>query len=350
MNTSYRNWCIAVGKGVVVVALALQAGAAGNASVSRVVARVGDEVITTVELDQIYKPVARQIEENTRPEERDAHLAKARQAAIKQLVDRKLLLIEANRLELQLPDIEIEKQLDKIRGQYATEEDFRSFLEQQRMTEEELRKTIHDDLKVKVLFQDKVMRRVTVLPSEIHDYYQVHAADFVQPGQVHMYQILIKKRPDPVQARKRAESVLAELKAGANFQQLARLRSEDPKREQGGDWGLVSEGFFGEEMADVEKAAFALEPGQCSDIIETRYGYHIVYIDRKRAGRMLTEAEAYDEIYARLFQEKLAKVYDDYMAYLRDKTYVEIIAGGDDNEPMRLRPAPRIMTSDFDLP
>jgi len=350
MKLSYKSWCAAVCNVMLAAALVRSAGAAGNTSVSRVVARVGDEVITTVDLDQMYKPVARQIEENTRPEERDAQLAKAREAAIKQLVDRKLLLIEAKRLDLQLPEIEIEKQLDKIRGQYATEEDFRSFLEQQRMTEEELRRTIHDDLKVKVLFQDKVMRRITVLPTEIHEYYQLHVADFVQPGQVHMYQILIKKRPDPAQAKKRAESVLAELKAGANFQQLARLRSEDPKREKGGDWGMVSEGFFGEEMADVEKAAFALEPGQYSEIIETRYGYHIVYIDRKRAGRILTEAEAYDEIYSRLFQEKLAKVYDDYMQYLRDKTYIEIMGSGEEDEQTPLRRAPRIMTSDFDLP
>lgn len=323
--------------------------ATGNAAVSRVVARVGDEVITTVELDQILKPIVRQIEENTPPEQRAAQIAKAREAAIKQLIDRKLLLIEANRLELQLPEIEIEKQIDKIRSQYATEEDFRNFLEQQRMTEGELRKTVHDDLKVKALFQEKVMRRVTVLPSEIHDYYQLHASEFVQPGQVRMYQILIKKRPDPVQARKKAESVLAELKAGANFQQLARLRSEDPKRDKGGDWGLVSEGFFGEEMAAVEKAAFALEPGQFSDIIETRYGFHIVYIDRKRPGRVLTEAEAYDEIYTRLFQQKLAKVYDDYMQYLRDKTYVEILAGGDEGAGGE-RQRVRILTSDFDLP
>jgi len=325
--------------------LAMQASAA----VSRVIAKVGNEVITTVDLDQIYAPVARQIEQNTTREERDAQLAKARHAAIKQLVDRKLLLIEANRLELQLPEIEIEKQLDKIRGQYATDEDFRSFLDEQRMSEEDMRRTINDDLKVKALFQDKIMRRVTVLPSEIHDYYQLHVSDFVQPGQVHMYQILIKKRPDPAQAQQRARDVLAELKARGNFQQLARLRSDDPKREQGGDWGLVSEGFFGEEMADVERAAFALEPGQFSEIIETRYGYHIVYIDRKRPGRILTEPEAYDEIYSRLFQEKMAKVYDDYMKYLRDKTYVEIVNAGADDDAAPARP-PRVITSDFDLP
>ncbi|MCX7846937.1 MAG: SurA N-terminal domain-containing protein [bacterium] len=348
MKRSLRSWCIGVGSVILVLAVHEGEGS-GNNAVSRVVARVGDEVITTVELDQIYKPIARQIEENTGPEERAEQLAKAREAALKQLIDRKLLLLEANRMGVQLPEIEIEKQLDKIRGQYATEEDFRNFLEQQHMTEEELRKTIHDDLKVKVMFQDKVMRRVTVLPSEVHEYYQLHASEFVQPGQVHMYQILIKKRPDPLRARKRAEQVLAELKGGANFQQLARLRSEDPKREKGGDWGLVSEGFFGEEMAAVEKAAFALEPGQFSDIIETRYGYHIVYIDRKRPGRVLTEVEAYDEIYARLFQEKLAKVYDDYMQYLRDKTYVEVVEGSEGSGKEGGQRV-RILTSDFDLP
>ena len=75
----------------------------------------------------------------------------------------------------------------------------------------------------------------------------------------------------------------------------------------------------------VEKTAFGLKPGQFSSIIETKYGFHIVYVNRKRISRILSEREAYDDIHRRLFEEKFAKAYEDYMEYLRDKTYVEIV-------------------------
>jgi parvulin-like peptidyl-prolyl isomerase len=81
-------------------------------------------------------------------------------------------------------------------------------------------------------------------------------------------------------------------------------------------------------MAAVEKAAFKLHPGEFSGIIPTRYGFHIVYIDRKKPRHTMTEAQAYDEIYAKLFNQKLATVYKDYMRYLRDKNFVEIVDAG----------------------
>ena len=108
------------------------------------------------------------------------------------------------------------------------------------------------------------------------------------------------------------------------------MRSDGPKKSVGGDWGIVEEGFFGDEMAAVEKTAFSLKPGQFSSIIETKYGYHIVYVNRKRISRILSEREAYDDIHRRLFEEKFAKAYEDYMEHLRDKTYVEVI---DQNVP-----------------
>ena len=140
-----------------------------------------------------------------------------------------------------------------------------------------------------------------------------------------MYQILIKKKPSPEAALKRADKILQELKLGATFQQIARLSSEGPKKSNGGDWGVVEKGFFGDEMKNVEDAAFQLKPGHFSRIIETKFGYHIVYIDRKRINRILTEREAYDNIKQKLFMERYTEALDDYIRYLSGKTYVEIL-------------------------
>jgi len=68
-----------------------------------------------------------------------------------------------------------------------------------------------------------------------------------------------------------------------------------------------------------------MKPGHFSNIIETKYGYHIVYIDRKRISRILTEREAYDNIKQKLFMERYSEGLDDYIKYLSSKTYVEIL-------------------------
>ncbi len=292
--------------------------------VNRVVAKVGDEVITSMELDRYLTPVVRQLGDAYRGDELNMRIVQAKRAALKQLIERKLLTAEAKKRELEIPEVEVEKQMDKVRSGFTAEEDFRAFLEEEGLTLEKMRDIVKDDLVARVLVQEKVAKHVTILPSQIHDYYQTHVSDYMQPGYVHMYQILVKKEPADDAGRTRAEKIMEELNRGGSFTQLAKMYSEGPKKETGGLWGVVEEGFFGEDMVDVEKAAFNLEPGNYSPIIETRYGYHIVYIDRKRISRILSEREAYEDIHNRLFEQAFADAYDEYLRYLRDKTYIEI--------------------------
>ena len=103
-------------------------------------------------------------------------------------------------------------------------------------------------------------------------------------------------------------------------------------------------------MKNVEDAAFKLKPGHFSRIIETKYGYHIVYIDRKRISRILTEREAYNIIKQKLFMEKYSSALSDYIKYLSDKTYIEILepefeqefslSGGEKSKPVIVNPTP----------
>ena len=301
------------------------AAQAESEHVSRVLAKVGNEVVTSAELERFLKPWLMKYGNEYNKDELADLTSKAKQAALKQFIERKLLTQEANALQIEIPDVEVTKEMERIRSQFKSNADFKKFLEQEKMSIEDCKDLIKDDLKTKVIVHDKVAKKISILPSKIHDYYQLHVTEFLQPAQVYMYQILIKKNPTPQAALKKANEILMALEEGAEFQQMARLRSEGPKRSTGGDWGIVEQGFFGDEMANVEKTAFELKPGQFSKIVETKYGYHIVYIDRKRISRILSEREAYNSIKNRLFMEQYAEGLDDYINYLRNKTYVEIM-------------------------
>jgi len=293
--------------------------------VSRVLAKVGDDVITTAEIDQFLKPNLMKYGEEFNKKEFADLTKQVRQVALKRFIERKLLTQEADSQQLEIPEVEIEKELDRIRSQFPSNRDFDNFLEKENMSIPEYKKLIRDDLRTKILVHEKVTKKILILPSKIHDYYQLHISEFLQSAQVNMYQILIKKKPTREAGLKRANEILSELKEGANFQQIARLSSEGPKKNQGGEWGVVEIGFFGDEMKNVEDAAFKLKPGHFSQIIETKYGFHIVYIDRKRISRILTEREAYDGIKQMLFMERYTENLDDYIKYLSDKTYIEIL-------------------------
>jgi len=297
-----------------------------NEQVNRVVAKVGSEIITSVELDRIVNPIIKEHQKRYSGEELSQKIGHAKLITLNSMIERKLLNIEADRMEIALPEVEVDKYMNKVKANYGSEENFNAFLIKEGVTLEEMREMAADELKSQIIIHEKIIKKINVLPSEIHDYYQLHVSEFLRPAQVRMYQILIKKTDNPIKDLKVANDILKQLKDGANFQQLAQLKSQGPKKKNGGLWGYITLGFFGDEMYKVENAAFKLKPAQFSEIIETDLGFHIVYIDRKRISKILTEREAYDDIYNRLSDTQFSKIYKKYLDYLRGKTYIEIIA------------------------
>ena len=324
MKTLSAGWLNSIS----LVALLLT-GAVLAEEVNSVVAKVGDRSITSVELDRYISPTLKsyaklmpndpQIKEELQGE---------RVNALKTIIDTQLLVKEAERLEVNIPPIEIDKQLAKERENYASEEEFQAYLRENKVTLEEFRKHIADSFKAQAILSEKVFKRVRILPHEIHKFY-LENKDLLYSREesVHLYQILIKPdegEPTARSARERANDLRTMILNGVDFQQVALQYSEGPMRDNGGDWGLIERGHFGEEMAAVEQAAFNLNPGECSDVLETRFGYHIVYVSARQKAHIQTEREAYDDIYRRLAETKSASVYEPYMNGLRRKTGVEI--------------------------
>jgi len=326
MKNLLKNLCAGNKVYAIILLFSLHGFCAQQEQVNRVVAKVGNEIITSVELDRYVTPIIAQLKKSFNDEQLEARVAHAKQTALNSLIERKLLNLESDKAMFALPEVEVDKYMDKVKANYGSEENFMAFLAKEGVTIEEMREMAADELKAQVIIHEKVIKKINVLPSEIHDYYQLHVSDFLRPAQVRMYQILIKKTDNQAKDLKTANEILKQLKDGANFQQLAQLKSEGPKRKSGGLWGYVTLGFFGDEMAKVENAAFKLKPGQYSEIIETDLGYHIVSIDRKRISKILTEREAYDDIYNRLSDTQFSEIYRNYLDYLRGKSYVEIIA------------------------
>lgn len=144
---------------------------------------------------------------------------------------------------------------------------------------------------------------VSVTDREIERYYEQNLFRYETDEQVQASHILFKTGPDKNDevVRKKAEEVLAQAKAGADFAELARKYSEDTSAENGGDLGLFGRGQM---VPEFEAAAFSLPEGGISDLVKTTYGYHIIKVTRHQAPFTRPLDAVRDEIRGTLTQEK----------------------------------------------
>jgi peptidyl-prolyl cis-trans isomerase D len=219
---------------------------------------------------------------------------------------------------------EFSKENTKVKFEYAVlkEDDIKKGL---RPTDEELKayydshqksyaNSIPEKRKIKYAAIDtaKIAGGVQVTRDELQAYYDQHRDQYRVAEQVKVSHILIKSPlPGPdgkvdekgvAAAQQRAEDLLKQIKAGANFEELAKKYSEDPgSAKMGGSLGWIGKGRT---VPEFEKAAFSLPKGQISDLVKSSYGFHIIRVDDKQDAHMKTLDEVRAEIEPILKQQK----------------------------------------------
>jgi peptidyl-prolyl cis-trans isomerase D len=146
-----------------------------------------------------------------------------------------------------------------------------------------------------------------ITDAEIEAYYKAHAAEYKTEEQVKTRHILIASKAgadaqSDAAAKAKAEDVLKQLKAGANFADLAKKYSDDPgSKDQGGELPLIPTASLDPAYA---KAAMALNVGQTSGLVKSSFGYHIIQLEQKVAAGEKPLAEVKDSIVQTLTQQK----------------------------------------------
>lgn len=145
---------------------------------------------------------------------------------------------------------------------------------------------------------------------ELQDYYEANRFVYQQPERIRARQILVKVAPDATpeakaQAMERAQALRKELEGGKDFAEVAKASSEDPgTKPSGGDLGWVERGNWEPALAN---AAFALEPGQVTQPIETKFGIHLVKVEEKKPAQDKKLEEVQDEIATTLYKKDKAR-------------------------------------------
>src|SRR5271170_3676669 len=206
---------------------------------------------------------------------------------------------------------------DILKELHPTDSELKAFYDRNKAS---YNNSIPEKRKIKYVLIDtaKLQSEAQVSQQDLQSYYDQHRDEFRMPEQVNVRQILIKT-PLPGSdgkvdqkgvdaAQKKAQDVLAQLKGGAKFEDLAKKYSEDPSSKDGGSVGWIKRGGF--PVPDVDKAAFSLPKGGTSDVINAGYAFVILRVDDKQDAHVKTLAEVKDQIEPIIKQQKAQQAAD----------------------------------------
>jgi peptidyl-prolyl cis-trans isomerase C len=241
------------------------------------------------------------------------------------LIDQELLYQESRKLGIQIQSKSVNDQLDAIKQRYPSEAEFTQALDSMQMTEVEVKKQIERGLAIKEVIDKAVASGIEVDEAESRTFYDNNPQFFTRPERVKASHILIKVDPaaseaDKKAAREKIEGLRQQAKGGADFADLARTQSQGPSSTRGGDLGFFQRGQM---VKPFEDAAFGMEKDQLSDIVETRFGYHLIKVTDKEPEKKFSYEEVKDRLTARLKQDKVEKEARTYIDTLKNDAKIE---------------------------
>ena len=279
----------------------------------RIVAVVNSDLIMLSEMKRELAPERERLKKQHRGQELALRLKIAESMALTTMIERRIQLQEAKARGIDVSDQEVKQAIQQLKQQGEKIDE----------TDPWTLKNIRDQLTLLKLVDREVRSGVMVVDSDMRRYYQEHRDRFALPEEYTLSQILLERRSsdDGAAAKSKVREMLALLKQGETFEDLAIRYSEGPNASRGGALGLVRQG---ELLPAIERGIATLEPGGISDLIETPEGIHIVRVDEKQPKQFRAYEAVKAEIQGLVFQQKSEDVFQAWLANLKNKAYIEV--------------------------
>ena len=254
-----------------------------------------------------------------------AQLDKAKTDILESLIDQELLHQESIKRGIAVDDAEVSDGLARIKQQYPSETEFNNMLTEMNWSSKDVSERIKRSLAVNKMVEKDLVPKITVTDDETKAFYDGNRSYFSQPNQVKASHILVKvdSQGDDTQketAKKKIESIQEKLKNGEDFAELAINNSDCPSGSRGGDLGFFGPGSM---VKPFEEAAFSLNPGDVSDIVETQFGYHIIKVTDKKEAKEISYPEAKANIENYLKRKKTQEEVKSLISALKKDAKIE---------------------------
>lgn len=246
-----------------------------------------------------------------------------KKAILQQMVQEQVIYQEAKKEKLEAKTTEVDKQFKQLKESMKKDKEYEKFLKDNGIDDEFLKAQLTKDITIQN-FKNNFDKKTKVTDEEMKKYYEENKKNYVD-DEVKASHILIStvdpKTNKPVseekkkEAKKKAEDVYAKVKSGEDFAKLAKENSDDGSAANGGDLGFFSKGQM---VPEFEKAAFSMDKGEVSDIVETQFGYHIIKVTDKKH-----KEYTFDEVKDNIKQNLLYEKYKAEVKKLTDKAKIE---------------------------
>jgi parvulin-like peptidyl-prolyl isomerase len=311
--------------GMLVLPLAMTLGAAHAQAI--LAARVNGTGIAHEQLERSFEEELRQRKLQLLQIRNPERVKQMKRAVLDRLIEQELFWQQAQVAGTVASPQEVEQALQSTQGQFRTKEAFERRLLAEGYTPETYRVLVKKQVSATKYANSVGAKGAAVSDEEVHQFYLENPEKFRRAQQVRARHIFVRAAPSASQEeraakRARAEQLLKEARAGEDFAKLARLHSEAPTKQ----WGGEMEPFArGQVARPIEDAAFALAPGQVSGLVSTPEGFHILKVEAIDAEVVVNEEQARARIRTYLEQRKANAAIEKEAERLRSKGRVEIL-------------------------
>jgi peptidyl-prolyl cis-trans isomerase SurA len=257
-------------------------------------------------------------------------LAQRQKDLLRDMIDQQLLLSRGKELDINV-ETDVIRQLDEVRKKYHfdTMEELEKSVNESGISYEDFKANIKNQIMSQKVVSQEVGQTLRLTAKQEQEYYEKHKQEYVQPEQVRLSEILIPT-PDAAtdeqiaQAKAKAEDVVARLKAGASFEDLAKQMSGGQTASQGGDLGQFKRGALAKALEDP---TFALKAGEWTAPIRTRQGYVVLKVTEHTQAGIQPLSVVDQEVQEAIYREAIQPALRTYLTGLREKAYIEIEPG-----------------------
>jgi len=278
-----------------------------------IVAKVNGTVFTQKDLEAEVDRLIPQMtfHRNVPPEKRKQYYG----IALDELINRELQYQDAKAKDIKIEKEKIDAQLEKFKKRFKSEKEYKAALEKEKATEEQVRARIEKELLAQAAYTRNVTEPAKMSEPALKEYFEKNATKFKQPESA-------KLRIISTTDEKKAQDILAKIKQGDDFGELAYGLSEDSYRVKSGDIGYIHKGRM---LPEIDAVAFKLKAGEVSDIIKAENNWFIIKVEDKKPEQQMTFEETKAKLQKELEAERANELKKKWIDNLRAKAKIEIL-------------------------
>src|SRR5680860_475666 len=276
------------------------------------IAEVNKSGITSDQLQSAFLKAISQYDEKTLSSLDQSTILSFKKNILEQLIDYELLYQQSQKEKVKIHSDEINLEIDKTKDNFSSPEEFNAALKANNITLVQLKEDIKKQLMINSILEE-TKNQISIHDEELLEYYNENKESLFEPEQVHARHILVETEEE-------ANILLLQLKEGlTDFAELAKEKSIGPSAPSGGDLGFFSRGQM---VKEFEDAAFSLEQGEISNVVQTEFGYHIIKCEEKKEEYSPTFEEAKEQISNTLRSQKENEAISALILKLREEAVV----------------------------